>query len=109
VREPKPWIYPVQEFRLTAKCSQDLRSVFDPVVHKIVGLVSSQAAAARRERPSKPVSVSNSMKMLVRTLNVIQHVVLVGGFGESMYLYKKLKAWANTQVPTLSICNPTDS
>jgi len=26
-----------------------------------------------------------------------------------MYLYKELKAWANMQVPTLSICNPTDS
>lgn len=72
---------------------QDMKSIFDPVVEKILALVESMLKDAREKEPSKPVV----------------GVILVGGFGESVYLFKRLKSWAEAQSPPLFVGNPKDS
>ncbi|KAI5842032.1 hypothetical protein BZA05DRAFT_464152 [Tricharina praecox] len=65
------------EFEITR---QELRGLFDPVVNKIIQLVASQvelSCAGNRFR--------------------VNYLLLVGGFGESRYLYKRLQAWASIQ------------
>ncbi len=44
-----------------------------------------------------------------KTKAATQGVILVGGFGESVYLYKRLKSWAEAQRPPLFVGNPKDS
>ncbi|KAI8270021.1 hypothetical protein K4K58_012203 [Colletotrichum sp. SAR11_239] len=55
---------------------QDMQSLFDPVVDKILQLVADQERRTRKEA-GKP----------------IETIVLVGGFGSSPYVKDKLKDW----------------
>ncbi|KAM7191240.1 hypothetical protein V8F20_009418 [Naviculisporaceae sp. PSN 640] len=72
---------------------QDMKSIFDPVVDKVIALVDSQLQEARAKEPGKPVT----------------GIILVGGFGESVYLTKRLKTWAESQTPPLFLFSPTES
>jgi hypothetical protein len=55
---------------------QDMRTCFDPVLEKIMGLVEAQIAAVRKA--GKPA---------------VKTVILVGGLGASPYLYERAKAY----------------
>jgi hypothetical protein len=55
----------------------DLQSLFDPVIAKIIDLVNQQVREVRKDGG-----------------NPITNLILVGGFGESPYLYDKLKRWS---------------
>ncbi|KAK6532387.1 hypothetical protein TWF281_006576 [Arthrobotrys megalospora] len=70
---------------------QDLKQLFDPVVDKVVNLVKSQVTSIHSANKS------------------VSAIFLVGGFGESHYLYTTLVKWANTLNPPLTVINPSDS
>ncbi|RSM15087.1 hypothetical protein CDV31_005168 [Fusarium ambrosium] len=72
---------------------EDMRSIFDPVVDKIIALVESVSRDARQNQPDKP----------------LLGILLVGGFGESVYLHTRLNAWAEAQDPKLLVANPDES
>ncbi|KAK3366132.1 hypothetical protein B0T24DRAFT_723740 [Lasiosphaeria ovina] len=71
---------------------EDMVSIFDPVVGKVLDLVKDVSRDATKLEPTKPVA----------------GVILVGGFGESMYLFQQLKAWYDEQKPPLFICSPKE-
>ncbi|KAI9683419.1 MAG: hypothetical protein M1829_005491 [Trizodia sp. TS-e1964] len=54
----------------------EMRSLFDPVIFKIVNLIRDQVVT---------VSTNNDR---------VSFILLVGGFGESEYLYKRVDEWA---------------
>ncbi|KAF7188334.1 Heat shock 70 kDa protein 12B [Pseudocercospora fuligena] len=57
--------------------NEDLKSMFDPVVAQIFDLLEQQRSNATQQPQSKPIDL----------------VLLVGGFGESVYLNDQLRAW----------------
>ncbi|KAK0727480.1 hypothetical protein B0T26DRAFT_747800 [Lasiosphaeria miniovina] len=71
---------------------EDMVSIFNPVVDKVLDLVKDVSRDATKLEPSKPVA----------------GVILVGGFGESMYLFQQLMAWCDEQKPPLFICSPKE-
>ncbi|KAM0091075.1 hypothetical protein ACP6JD_005519 [Aspergillus fumigatus] len=75
VDNPDPEFFDEEE-RLVLISSADLRSIFDPVIERIVSLVRQQIADARQETGK----------------DVINRIVLVGGFGDSEYLRKAFRS-----------------
>ncbi|KAF5570127.1 heat shock Hsp70 [Fusarium pseudoanthophilum] len=71
----------------------DMKSIFDPVVDTIQALIESVMKEARKNKPDKP----------------LVGIILVGGFGESVYLYKRLNTWAAAQNPKLFVGSPKNS
>jgi hypothetical protein len=69
--------------------SNDMKELFDPVVSKIIGLLEQQIQATKDES-SLDVNI----------------IVLVGGFGESPYLFDKLKEWCPSGI---QLVNPPKS
>ncbi|KAK6341573.1 hypothetical protein TWF696_008644 [Orbilia brochopaga] len=78
------------ELEFTAR---ELKSLFDPVVSKVIRLVADQVHLIRSTRGDDAVST----------------VFLVGGFGESYYLYERIAEWATRQTPPLVVVNPSRS
>ncbi|KAJ6262972.1 Heat shock protein [Drechslerella dactyloides] len=73
--------------------AQDLKNLFDPVVAKVIQLVANQVHSIRS----------------TRGIDAISTVFLVGGFGESFYLYERMVEWATAQDPPLIVVNPSKS
>ncbi|KAK6347912.1 hypothetical protein TWF718_005732 [Orbilia javanica] len=71
--------------------AQDLQQLFDPVVNEIVELVKGQVSGILSFR--KTVSA----------------IFLVGGFGESHYLYQSIERWAKTEQQPITVINPKES
>ncbi|KAK3369988.1 hypothetical protein B0H63DRAFT_514209 [Podospora didyma] len=69
--------------------SEDMKSLFDPVVKQIIGLLEQQVEATKEESSIE-----------------INTLVVVGGFGESPYLYSKIKEWCP---PNIEPINPRQS
>ncbi|KAF4946662.1 hypothetical protein FGADI_11010 [Fusarium gaditjirri] len=65
--------------------TEDMRSLFDPVVKQIIALLEQHIQATMTE-------------------SHIETICLVGGFGESLYLLNKLQDWCP---PGVEILNPT--
>ncbi|EGX50091.1 hypothetical protein AOL_s00076g442 [Orbilia oligospora ATCC 24927] len=78
------------ELELTAK---DLQALFDPVVDNVIQLIKDQVKIIQSTHSSE----------------IAPTIFLVGGFGESQYLYKRLAEWAANQTPSLIVVNPTES
>ncbi|RTE85274.1 hypothetical protein BHE90_000016 [Fusarium euwallaceae] len=72
---------------------EDMKSIFDPVVDTILALIEDLLREARQNKPDKP----------------LVGIILVGGFGESVYLYRRLNTWATAQDPTLFVASPKNS
>ncbi|KAK6543446.1 hypothetical protein TWF694_000193 [Orbilia ellipsospora] len=71
----------------------DMESLFEPVVKDIIYLVEQQVKVVRAKKE-------------------VQHfskIFLVGGFGESQYLFRRLDEWARSQTPPLFVVNPPKS
>ncbi|KAK6511744.1 hypothetical protein TWF481_000650 [Arthrobotrys musiformis] len=66
------------EFEITR---EEMRVLFDDVIDKVIGLIADQVREIARmdRRPSN------------------RQILLVGGFGQSPYLYKRVMAWAKPQ------------
>ncbi|KAL4785997.1 actin-like ATPase domain-containing protein [Aspergillus varians] len=73
--DPDPKYFDDDEL-LVIISSDDLREIFDPVVGKIVQLIKKQIEDANKEAHN----------------NVINRILLVGGFGDSEYLRKAIKS-----------------
>ncbi|KAF3289264.1 hypothetical protein TWF970_003044 [Orbilia oligospora] len=71
--------------------AEELQGLFDPVVERIVRLVQDQVQC-----------INNTGK-------VVSAIFLVGGFGESHYLYQSLVEWANQYHISLPVINPRES
>ncbi|KAK6501249.1 hypothetical protein TWF481_009090 [Arthrobotrys musiformis] len=69
----------------------ELQQLFDPVVNQVVALVEDQVSIIEGAR------------------NQVSAIFLVGGFGESHYLYQTLVNWANRRSPPLTVINPQES
>ncbi|KXT06267.1 hypothetical protein AC578_9157 [Pseudocercospora eumusae] len=67
--------------------NEDLKAMFDPVVAQILDLLEQQRSNATQQPQSKPIDL----------------ILLVGGFGESVYLNDQLRAWCQ-QHGLLLIC-----
>src|SRR4051794_12317096 len=75
--------------------SKDIQGLFDPVVTEISNLVGQQVKEVRRKNGAAidvmfPFLDFHDDWTLTFT---IQRIILVGGFGESPYLYKTLAEW----------------
>ncbi|GFF46529.1 heat shock 70 kDa protein 12A [Aspergillus udagawae] len=75
VANPDPEFFDEEE-RLVLISSADLHSIFDPVIEQIVSLVRHQIADSRKETGK----------------DIINRIVLVGGFGDSEYLRKAFRS-----------------
>ncbi|RVD85378.1 uncharacterized protein DFL_003702 [Arthrobotrys flagrans] len=71
--------------------AEELKALFDPVVDNVVRLVRDQVDC-----------IHNAMKD-------VSAIFLVGGFGESQYLYQRLVKFANDYNPPLTVINPKES
>ncbi|OJJ97569.1 hypothetical protein ASPACDRAFT_1890175 [Aspergillus aculeatus ATCC 16872] len=74
-----PEYFDVEE-RLVQLTSDDMRTFFDPVVDKIINLLQGQIAEARKLRGKKPIN----------------RIILVGGFGGSEYLCRRVRSTFGT-------------
>ncbi|KUJ06536.1 actin-like ATPase domain-containing protein [Mollisia scopiformis] len=66
----------------------DMQSLFDPVISQVIALVKAQVQEASKLNHD------------------IDRIVLVGGFGDSPYLFEKLGAWCKTNGGIKLICPP---
>lgn len=69
--------------------AEEVKTIFDPVINEVIDLVEGQVEAVR----SKGGSVSG--------------IILVGGFGQSNYLYTRVKEHFNTAPPPAYSTKPT--
>ncbi|KAF7900053.1 hypothetical protein EAF00_004389 [Botryotinia globosa] len=65
----------------------DMKSVFNPIVDRVINLVQKQVDQAKRHRKAK-----------------IHRIVLVGGMGTSKYLYSKLSSWCASKGKIELLC-----
>ncbi|KAK6511654.1 hypothetical protein TWF481_000563 [Arthrobotrys musiformis] len=73
--------------------ANDLKALFDPIVDNIIQLIRDQVKIIQSKQTSEAAPT----------------IFLVGGFGESQYLYKRMVEWAGQQNPPLVVVNPTES
>lgn len=76
-----------EEDRIVLLTYKDMQALFDPVVAEITNLIKQQVKAAKDTQNAK-----------------INRLILVGGFGESSYLNKKLKTWCKRNGNITLIC-----
>jgi hypothetical protein len=69
--------------------TQQIRSILDPVVKEVVDLVEGQVDCIRERG------------------GLVSGIILVGGFGQSNYMYKQMKAHFNASPPPPYSENPT--
>ena len=67
----------------------EMRSLFDPIIDQIVNLISAQVSKVSES----PYTVGS--------------ILLVGGFGESEYLYKRVNSWASQS--GIQVIQPRDA
>lgn len=67
----------------------EMRSLFDPIIDQVVNLIGAQVS-----------------KVLESSFTVTS-ILLVGGFGESEYLFKKVNSWASPQ--GMQVIQPKDA
>ncbi|TEY40660.1 hypothetical protein BOTCAL_0429g00050 [Botryotinia calthae] len=65
-----------REDNVTFLSLEDIKSVFDPIVDRVIKLVQKQVVQAKHQRKAK-----------------IHRIALVGGMGASKYLYNRLLSW----------------
>ena len=66
-----------------------MRQLFDPVIRQILELIKEQVNLTKKGAGS------------------VNAILLVGGFGESEYLYTRIKSWADTQ--GIEVLQPRDA
>lgn len=70
-------------------CAEQVKSIFEPVIQQVVGLVEGQMHAIRSKG------------------GLVSGIILVGGFGQSNYLYNRLKRHFNAAPPPPYTEQPT--
>ncbi|KAF3916260.1 hypothetical protein ABW21_db0201684 [Orbilia brochopaga] len=79
--------------------TNDMKALFDPVVDDIIKLVAQQANKIKIEDGQDTARLKGKLTT----------IILVGGFGESQYLYKRLQNWGLKHNPPLTVINPPKS
>lgn len=86
---------------------EDVRGLFDPTIQQITALVSQQHQAIKVKGKSLDVCTSGSHCAANHPkLTLAQRLVLVGGFGDSEYLFTKLKEWCAANGKVRAYCPP---
>lgn len=68
--------------------------MFDPVASKILGLLQSQLNLEQRQNGEVTIKTGTNQNLAVTaTTNAYQTVILVGGFGDSVYLNAEVNKW----------------
>ena len=67
-----------------------MKSFFNPCVEGVVELIQGQIQQVEKRRNRVKVNNSLPKNVTVGQL-IVQNVILVGGFGESLYLQEELK------------------
>lgn len=84
-----------------------MKSFFQPAVDDIIGLVQEQIQQAERAGGTINVRCMIICMTLRRSADrELQKVVLVGGFGDSQYLYTELKDACRTSSPQVDVLCP---
>ncbi|KAL3964035.1 hypothetical protein ACCO45_001039 [Purpureocillium lilacinum] len=73
--------------------SNTISALFDPTIRKFGDLLSNQLTAIKTKYRREAKACSSEQIFIVVTIgsDSIKHVILVGGFGRSPYLYNRLK------------------
>jgi hypothetical protein len=87
-----------------------MAGIFDPVVRQVTNLISQQVQSANIINEREKVSVyPHSLQALGAKDSHSQKIILVGGFGESKYLAKKVGEWTKSQPYPIQVKNPQSS
>ncbi|KAF8465524.1 hypothetical protein BDZ91DRAFT_772210 [Kalaharituber pfeilii] len=62
----------------------EVHEIFEPIVTQVIDLISSQV-----------------LSVLKSSHGPISAIVLVGGFGSSEYLYRRIVSWSNSKIPII--------
>jgi molecular chaperone DnaK (HSP70) len=71
--------------------ADDMKKVFDPVVNEVINLVKHQIESVKSGGDDKKKSAGDDEKVGEGDDRKVSAVLLVGGFGESRYLQKRLE------------------
>ncbi|KAG6050144.1 hypothetical protein E4U16_004592 [Claviceps sp. LM84 group G4] len=85
-----------------------LRRIFEPLIADIIEMIDYQVQAVQLKRPEKGISVSAIRQADLGNYNILiceQGILLVGGFGSSYYLMKRVKQ----HFPGIQILQPQDA
>lgn len=80
----------LKNLKLTLKRSAEMEGLFAPIVAAVIKLLEQQIESARIENGSQ-INVCYDFSACSQ-LTVHQRIVLVGGLGESSYLYDQIRA-----------------
>lgn len=85
-----------------------MAEIFDPVVKQVIDLIAQQVQSSNDIDGRNKVSVCPYiLKATSRAKNSQgQTILLVGGFGESKYLFRKVEEWAHGQSRSIRVINP---
>jgi hypothetical protein len=88
-----------------------MAEIFDPVVKQVIALIAEQVRSTNDTNEGSKVSVCSPIRQTTTQAKGSrnQTILLVGGFGESVYLLKKVKEWASSQPYSIQVINPTFS
>ncbi len=69
--------------------AEQVKSIFDPIIAEVIDLIEGQVDAIRENG------------------STVSGIILVGGFGQSNYLYQKVRQWFNASGPPPYAEKPT--
>ena len=76
----------------------DVEKLFDLVVYRIISLISEQLErVAKEDEGQQRINVSFAAHMLGISLTRTQRLILIGGFGDSDYLFTKVQKWCDSR------------
>jgi hypothetical protein len=87
-----------------------MAEIFDPAVKQVIALIAEQVRSTGGTNEGSKVSVCLIWQTATQAKGLQnQTILLVGGFGESVYLFEKVKEWASSQSCSIQVINPTFS
>jgi hypothetical protein len=88
-----------------------MAEIFDPVVKQVIALIAEQVRSSNETNKTNKVSVCLQVRKITTQVedSQSQTIILVGGFGESVYLFSKVEEWASDQPYSIKVINPTFS
>ena len=85
-----------------------MTEIFDPVIKQVIALIAQQVRSSNGIDGGNKISVcAHIRKAMVRAKDLrSQTILLVGGFGGSKYLFRKVEEWARNQSYSIRVINP---
>lgn len=85
-----------------------MTEIFDPVVKQVTALIAQQVRGSNSTSRGNKVSVCARIRnAMIRAKDLHgQTILLVGGFGGSKYLFRKVEEWTKNQSYSIRVINP---